>query len=102
MVLTTATGGRLMSRALLFVALVVLGLEATVVLLGGILDGRWKGAAWMGVLGVCWLADRFVIGPWMTRNPEALRVRLRYSLLLLPLLSAAHVVAQIETWTGEG
>jgi hypothetical protein len=91
--------GLLMSPAVLAVLLTMLAFEATVLLLGGLIDGRWKGFVWMAIFGVAWVVDLF-IGRWISRRPDVAAARSRYSLMALTLLLAFHAVEQILAWAG--
>jgi hypothetical protein len=96
-----AGDGVLMSRTVLAVLILVLATEAAILVLGGAIDGHWRGVKWMAIFAVAWVAD-ILLGSWITRRPDVLAARRRYSLIVLAMMMGAFAAEQVVTWVSAG
>lgn len=90
-----------MSGTVAITLLVLLAVEAVVLLLGGLLDGHWKGLVYLAIFGAAWLGDQ-AFGRWASRNADVAALRGRWALVGLAVLFAFYAGAQVSAWAGVG
>jgi hypothetical protein len=91
----------IMSRALSPWLLAVFAVEATVLVVGGVLHHGWTGAVLLAAAAVIWVVDIY-IGRWMTRRPEVVAQRMRFSLAAFAFMIGLYIVPWMLSWSTSG
>ena len=70
-------------------------------MLGGMLNGHWKGIVYLTLFCVAWFGDQ-AFGRWASRDAELTERRGRWALVVFAVLFAFYAGAQILAWVGIG